>query len=329
MKLFKVYLLACLFSISLVLLNSCVETDSPVAQDTTVNKEGNTNVQLPTVNPENMLAEFNKRFAEHQNMLAKRGYRGKKDRNKADITVPDDYATIQEAVDNAAEGDKIKVKSGEYTEEVIVGTADLEIKAWSKVTLNGSFSITANNVKIEGFKILIPSGLLGISTWGISGAKVQDNTFSGGYAGVFIWESDNIKVHGNKITGASDFGITIGNSTNCKTSDNKCWENAVGGIIVNSWVTPDISTNNTVEDNYCYNNVYHGIFLGNSENCKIKENKTTNNGQYGIIVTNGALNNRIEKNKAYGNGLFDIILHGSAGTGNIFSRNRAGTTSGF
>ncbi len=45
------------------------------------------------------------------------------------ITVPDDFATIQEAIDDAAPGTKIKVKPGVYTEQLEITTAGLELTA--------------------------------------------------------------------------------------------------------------------------------------------------------------------------------------------------------
>jgi len=41
-------------------------------------------------------------------------------RGASTITVPDDYSTIQEAINNAAEGDTVFVKAGTYYEHVVV-----------------------------------------------------------------------------------------------------------------------------------------------------------------------------------------------------------------
>ena len=45
------------------------------------------------------------------------------------IYVPDDYAKIQWAVDNASAGDTIIVRDGTYTENVDVNVNDLAIKS--------------------------------------------------------------------------------------------------------------------------------------------------------------------------------------------------------
>ena len=58
------------------------------------------------------------------------------------ITVPDDYAIIQAAVNGASGAMKINVKSGTYTEAVNVNKPDLVIGATGTVTRNRGFSLT-------------------------------------------------------------------------------------------------------------------------------------------------------------------------------------------
>ncbi|MDF2956337.1 MAG: PKD repeat domain protein [Candidatus Alkanophagales archaeon MCA70_species_2] len=78
----------------------------------------------------------------------------------ATIYVPDDYATIQKAVDNAAAGDTIVVRDGIYNENIEVN------KRLTLMSENGPtncivqaanpdddvFRITADHVDIIGFK---------------------------------------------------------------------------------------------------------------------------------------------------------------------------------
>ena len=47
----------------------------------------------------------------------------------ATITVPDDYATIQAAIDAAAEGDTIQVRAGEYQEVIDFGVKNLTLES--------------------------------------------------------------------------------------------------------------------------------------------------------------------------------------------------------
>ncbi|MHC1636451.1 MAG: NosD domain-containing protein, partial [Candidatus Methanospirareceae archaeon] len=78
------------------------------------------------------------------------------------IYVPDDYAKIQWAVDNASAGDTIIVRSGTYYENVVVSKS-LEIRSHSQnpsdTIIKASnpndhvFNVTVDNVTIKGFTV--------------------------------------------------------------------------------------------------------------------------------------------------------------------------------
>ena len=65
------------------------------------------------------------------------------------IRVPQDYETIQEAVDNAAEGDLVLVDEGTYNEAVTVETPDITIRGVdrNKVILDGEFELE-NGIRV-------------------------------------------------------------------------------------------------------------------------------------------------------------------------------------
>lgn len=77
----------------------------------------------------------------------------------------DKFATIQDAVDEAIDGDVIYVYAGEYDENVVInGFNDLTITAegagkpnkvviLSPTNIDDGFNVTSNGVKIEGFEI--------------------------------------------------------------------------------------------------------------------------------------------------------------------------------
>ena len=75
------------------------------------------------------------------------------------IIVPDDYATIQEAINNANEGDTVFVRAGTYYEHVVVNKAiSLIGEDPSSTIIDGNESgtvvfITADNVDVDGFMI--------------------------------------------------------------------------------------------------------------------------------------------------------------------------------
>lgn len=123
------------------------------------------------------------------------------------LVVPRDYLTIQAAVDAAASGDTILVRSGTYTEEVVVSGKDLRLKGVGKhapvskspATLTPYASRTGNNrpvasvvriahgahVRMSGFTVTGPvpcgpivSGIVALqaSTLDLSDSRVTDIT---------------------------------------------------------------------------------------------------------------------------------------------------------
>ena len=80
-------------------------------------------------------------------------------RGASTITVPDDYSTIQEAINNAVDGDTVFVKTGTYYEHIIVNrTVTLVGEDASTTIIDGSDTghvvyIVQDNVNITGFTV--------------------------------------------------------------------------------------------------------------------------------------------------------------------------------
>jgi parallel beta-helix repeat protein len=70
------------------------------------------------------------------------------------ITVPDDYPTIQQAINNASEGDTIYVHSGHYAEDVVVDKPVSLIGVYFPALR--SFKVVTNNAYIDGFCLQNP-----------------------------------------------------------------------------------------------------------------------------------------------------------------------------
>lgn len=260
------------------------------------------------------------------------------------ITVPDDYPTIQMAIDNASPGAKIRVKSGAYTEDVVVNVEGVRITAESAVTLNGQFVVTANDVMIDHFSIVpVGSFVASIDVVFASGVEIVNNTINGGIWGAFLIQSTECIVRKNQI-GAASIGVYLIDADGNNIDGNTTAAGEIAGIVIQD------SDNNQVSGNQCSSQAFAGIWLSvNSSGNEIKHNVCSNNGTAGIIVTDGAHDNIVGPVNTANQNLFGIALDGSTsnntvkhntfadnsgldilngGTGNTFIKNKASTTSG-
>jgi len=165
-----------------------------------------------------------------------------------DVTLePSD--SIQDAVDNAAPGDKICL-SGTFDNEatVTIGTSGITIKSASSGVLNGgagpAFRLAdgVSNVTIEGLEIKNRTGWRGggIEAWDVS--------------------TSNIIVRDNHIHDNVYNGILVGSE---------------GGKVHKNWM---------VRNNNVHDHGFAGIELTNCENSKIMKNNVADSGFAGIVV---------------------------------------------
>jgi parallel beta-helix repeat protein len=206
------------------------------------------------------------------------------------IVVPDSYASIQEAVDAASDGDTVYVKRGTYQGSVFVNKSisligqDREttvIKADATVS-DTAVLIRHDNVNMTGFTV-IPAGgtiyargvhLLHVSHCNFSGNIVKltgyrqavwlygssENIISGNivsdnYYGITIQNSHGNNVSGNVVE-KNDYGIILKGSQNNILSENRVSKNGWVGIKIEA-------NNNTIESNVVKNHEEGILLLGN------------------------------------------------------------------
>jgi parallel beta-helix repeat protein len=215
---------------------------------------------------------------------------------------PGNYTKIQDAIDNASNGDTVFVydDSSPYRERMVVDKSiNLigENKNTTKIyhsKLKAVINITHDRVNISGFTI--SEGFIGIEI------HSNNNTIKGNiitynyqetYAGIIIFSNNN-NISGNNIT-KSLYGIKLEN----------------------------YSSNNIMMDNYISTGLYHhGIYLSNyNDNNIIKENNLSSN-TFGIYMLNSN-NNTFRDNTFYGNsgGLRTRYSNNNTIMGNTFNHN--------
>jgi parallel beta-helix repeat protein len=175
------------------------------------------------------------------------------------IVVPDDYGTVQQAIDFASPGDTVFVRKGTYRENLFIGKA---------LTLMGE---NAEQTVIDGggvgHVIYVKADFVRVS-----GFTLKNSSSEYPYSGLYLDESHNCQIYSNRII-AEYYGIRIYNS-----SDNHVYQNYISyetGVEL-AW-----SHNNTISNNYIFDS-NNGIKLAESGNNIIKEN--TFNSTYGTFV---------------------------------------------
>jgi len=209
------------------------------------------------------------------------------------ITVPDDYASIQEALDNADGGDTVFVKKGVYVENPVVRKPVAlvgEDRNATVIDVTAGLKVESDGVTVKGFTIY--DGHDGISLAGnycdISGNKITNATH-----GIVVMGYEN-SISGNifESIGLSsaiqlnfaDRNVITGNHIDSCVEGIQIWQN---------------SNNNTITENTITNCRGHAISFQYSNNNTVVQNNITGSG-YGTSIY-GSNNNVISNNNYINN----------------------------
>lgn len=186
------------------------------------------------------------------------------------ITVPDDYPTIAEAVDNASPGDVVFVREGLYHENVLIDKALLLSGEDSQNTVvigegninNGNvFTLAASNVTVEGFTIRsvdyssTKQYANGVNIKG-DNCTVRGNNILNNFWGVLCPIQSYTLITENNITGNHKEGIRFYGGSFNSILENFIAGNEASGIAIEGY--SNIISGNTIKNNT------RGIGLGSS-----------------------------------------------------------------
>jgi parallel beta-helix repeat protein len=224
----------------------------------------------------------------------------------ATIIVPDDYSTIQEAINHALEGDTVFVRNGTYYENVVVNkTLSLIGENKDETFVDGKgtgtvFTITQDDINITGFTIQNSKLDGGIDTGsGIYLAhahycNVKNNSIANNSYGIAnYWSSNNNTICGNNIIENDQYGIDI-TEGDCNTiCYNRLSFNRYAVILA-------LSSYNTLRDNIISKNERTGIwFTVSSDHNILINNSVFNNGWDGIGGGYDSKHNLIHQNRIW------------------------------
>lgn len=185
------------------------------------------------------------------------------------LRVPQDFPTIQSAINAAYGGDTVTVSSGTYQENVVVNKSVSLVGEDTKNTIiDGNLTgnvvnITACKVNINGFTIQ-RSGTKWPNDNGIYIGKesisnnVSDNIIAGNYLGIYVDGSSNNTIYGNRIT-SNSAGIEISSSSTNRIIGNNVTYNYDG--IAFDWSANNMLRNNRMVGNTLGFGYYNGWSL--------------------------------------------------------------------
>jgi parallel beta-helix repeat protein len=188
------------------------------------------------------------------------------------IYVPEDFASIQAAVNNATPGDTVFVHQGTYYENIVVSKSISLVGENKSTTIvdgreSGSVVLVSGvRVKISGFT-LRNSG----TGWPKSGIQIvnsyvnmiSDNLITSNYIGILIDSSPGNTLAENNITDNVRYGVYI----------YKSWENTIrNNVILSNWAGLVLSSS--------YGNVFEGNLVKSSPNVGVSVSSSYNNTFY-------------------------------------------------
>ena len=217
------------------------------------------------------------------------------------IWVPDNFTLIQEAVNNACDGDTIFVRADTYYENVVVNKrVSLIGENKCNTIIDGNYSRTvieviANNVNITGFTTQNSGSTYpdsGIRLEGSSNNNISHNIITNNKFGIFVrYSSDNVLT--DNIVSNNLHGIELMYSDENVLINNNASSNNAGVYFYGA-------DNNMLTDNTVTNNNF-GVVISHSGDNIIGNNVFSDNGWAGIRVLEQSSGNLLFNNTASGN----------------------------
>ena len=234
------------------------------------------------------------------------------------VNVPDDYPTIQRAIDNAKDGDTILVSPGVYRENVVVnkrlniigeepektiidgGKNEDVIKiTGSEITINGFTIRNSGKLKSTGYDSKLPSAgilIFGSSSIVVSSCKILNNEI-----GVWLISSSNTMIYNchiyNNSKGAAMTTSPDNIISNCNISSNKEGINILDSSrneILNCKISNNefgIGYKNSSSDKISGCNIYSnniGVYLLYTSNDTVSSCNVNSNKWYGIWLSSSS-----------------------------------------
>jgi parallel beta-helix repeat protein len=240
---------------------------------------------------------------------------------------PGNYTMIQDAIDNASDGDAIFVYNGIYYERLqIIKSLTLMGEEKQNTIIDGchfgtGITIESNNTEVYRFTLRNCDDNTIWERWGIFIVRYIDGNFSflsnitiadciitQGHGGIIFYYGKDSRVQNCSIFNNSYTSLVLRNASeniiidnssfsfNGHAASNNSFYN--GGVVIDPNIEP--CTNVTITSCTITNNIGEGLELIGASNAVVKYSIIQNNSYYGIVLARDE-NVTIEYNKIAGN----------------------------
>ena len=197
------------------------------------------------------------------------------------ITVPDDFLTIQEAINGANAGDSIHVKAGTYYENIVVNkSVSLIGENITTTIIDGNKTgdcvhVATGNVEIS--ELTIQNGGLAYSSVRISssGNSIVNNSLIGSWCGIYLEHYCDNDLFANNTIANNMNGIYGELWHNSKIVSNTITDNLLG-ILIGPYSDSNIISFNNIRGHWT-----QGISMWQSSQNTFEGNNITDNNQAG------------------------------------------------
>lgn len=263
------------------------------------------------------------------------------------VRVPQDWPTIQQGVDNAIDGDVIKIQAGTYNETVtLTSRNDLTLQGMGKViidagasgaplTLNICTGVTVKNLRLQNTTInhglqigasidirVIRCSVRNVGVHGIflslnRGVRIENCTVkNAALDGIHIL-SDDCVVRNNRIHDSGWEGIQVFGERN-SVLGNRVENSGTFGILLSDFGTP--CTNTLIQGNDIRTTMVVALqFSSMADGCTVIGNSIRDGGTDGINVGSLSTGNVVRQNRISRAGNIALAV---SGTGNLISANQ-------
>jgi len=213
------------------------------------------------------------------------------------IYIPDQYTSLQDAINNSSNGDIIQINSSINITNTIQINKSIILQGTyiSQPNINGtgnnSINISISNVTIRNLTITNFSTAINIYNQSVSlqNISIYNVTFTNtSLYTININNSSNLSISNCTINNSSQYGVNLYNTTNSSFLFNTI-NNTQNAFNLNHHSNNNTLRNNTITNNnngitifYSSNNtVYYNIFIDNTYHAKDNATNNWDNGSYG------------------------------------------------